>query len=188
MSAYSLEVSQHIIAYVDILGYEKAIIADEAKFRKKLQIAMLSFHSNFHTIQHSNLTFIALSAIELEEYYILPTGVFGYKIFSDNFIIYCKLEDNVDFIMALAGMIDSCHNIQCHFSRIGLKIRGAITAGDLAVNKDLIYGLGLVKAVNIETHVARYPRIVLDKEFIEKVSDELLENLHISIDEDGEHF
>ena len=43
-------------------------------------------------------------------------------------------------------------------------VRGAIVEGDFFDNNIIVYGKGLVEAVQIEENVAKYPRVIVQKE------------------------
>jgi hypothetical protein len=86
-----------------------------------------------------------------------------YKLFSDNFLLYVPTttdEKTNEFILAL--LIDACLNIQCHFCKCGLSLRGTITYGSLYTDKYFVFGSGLIKAVELEG-TADFPIIVFDE-------------------------
>ncbi len=64
-------------------------------------------------------------------------------------------------------------------------LRGSLSTGSLSVNKDIVFGTGLVNAVELEGK-AKYPRIILDKSI--KLTDEMRDFNNVSRDEDGEYY
>jgi len=175
------EPSMYVIAYLDTLGYGKAISENEMMFRIKYICALFAFNRNLSTINKMRL------------YDMLSTGKtprsetdIQYRIFSDNFLLFTKLTSESNKKFAYAYMIDSCLNLQCHFARFGLKLRGAITVGNLSVNKDVVFGTGLLNAVKLEEKKAIYPRIIIENCIHNEFSDNNI--LDIATDEDGEYF
>ncbi|MDR0915845.1 MAG: hypothetical protein LBN02_01475 [Oscillospiraceae bacterium] len=154
-SEYAMGLPQaHLIAYFDMLGYKKAVENNEKEYFGKFVRAMLSLHLNMHTVYATDLIRYLKEPIEYNP--------IKYKVFSDNIVLYCPFpSDNNSKNVLLYRMADSCLNIQCHFSRIGIPIRGAITVGNISANKDVIFGAGLIRAVDLE-RIAKYPRIIID--------------------------
>lgn len=69
--------------------------------------------------------------------------------------------------------------------RRGILIRGGLTLGKIAVNGNKIFGPALVRAYELESKVAIYPRIVVDKNLINVFeSDRRLHGLRFEIPRD----
>jgi hypothetical protein len=60
---------------------------------------------------------------------------------------------------------------------VGWLVRGGITIGELFLDETMVWGKALLKAYNLESHIAIYPRIVIDREILSKIvtSEELSE-------------
>lgn len=137
--------SNHIIAYLDILGAKQMICND----------------SNFNFLNLLNM--FMEDAIEesgggifkhKEEIYI--------KIFSDNILLAIELKENDeqrdDKITLLFNIVANIYN---EILRYGYLMRGAIVEGDFFHNDIIVYGKALVEAVNLEEKKADTPRILV---------------------------
>jgi hypothetical protein len=155
------ECTPHLIAYFDVIGYKFEVQKDEDEFLMTIWMSMCAFHSSMETTYNTLHNF----TINLPENFEAKTiDTIKYKIFSDNVIMYCPITGNKhwdDFITVL--ILDACNNIQCHFCKLGIKLRGCITKGNLFTNKDFVYGSGLIRAVELEEK-AEHTKIILDNE------------------------
>ena len=144
----------HLIAYFDILGYKAEIQKCEGEFLTKILFGMMSFRLGMDTLEKMTKSAETIMMADGE--------TIKYKLFSDNFILYVpetgnkKLDDYNNHLL-----IDACLNIECHFCKLGLKLRGAITKGSMFAGKSFVFGSGLVKAVTMEEQ-AEFPIIILD--------------------------
>ncbi|MBO4485305.1 MAG: hypothetical protein J5738_07955 [Lachnospiraceae bacterium] len=90
--------------------------------------------------------------------------------------------------VVLQRLIDLIGSLQLKFLRkYKIPIRGGITRGQIYLDDEIVFGAGLVEAVNLESHKAIYPRMVIDSKLY---SDEhLTENLNnVKIDFDGQRY
>ena len=152
-------ITPHIIVYFDILGYRSEVTKNESSFFTMIVIAMGAFHRSMHT------TYTAFSKMFKRNIIKMNTidQFIRYKLFSDNCLMYTALSaDEEQNKLRTFLLIDACLNIQCHFSRCGIKLRGVITKGNLYADKYIVYGSGVIKAVELE-ETANFPIIILDK-------------------------
>ena len=140
--------SNHLIAYMDILGAKHMICNDD----------------NFAFLNHLNM--FMKDAIEESGGGIFPRkeDIFV-KIFSDNIVLAIELKENDEQrnnkITALFNTVANIYNeIFCY----GYLMRGAIVEGEFFHNDNIVYGKGLVEAVKLEENEAIYPRILVQKE------------------------
>jgi hypothetical protein len=63
----------------------------------------------------------------------------------------------------------------------GFLLRGGITIGDIVHDDEVVFGPGLNRAYELESQVARMPRIILDPDLISEFGD----LTDIAIEEDG---
>ena len=49
----------------------------------------------------------------------------------------------------------------------GLFLRGRIKRGSLSINRDYVFGQGIIDVVVIEEKLAIYPRIIVDEELVQ---------------------
>ena len=141
----------HFIAYFDILGYEQYI----RKENKAVEI-MDAIKGVIHQIRNNE---------EVQGSKNYSDGEVKLKVFSDNFII-CS-ERNWQLIMEIALIL------QIEFAKRSILIRGSLTYGSLYFDDEFICGEGIIKAYNLESQVAIYPRVVIDKIYLEKTNGEV---------------
>jgi hypothetical protein len=81
--------------------------------------------------------------------------------FSDNIVISERVEeDNIPWFLMCLGMVQLVSAMDGHF------IRGGVTIGKIVHNRFYVFGPGLNRAYELESNVARYPRIILDRKII----------------------
>lgn len=137
--------TNHIIAYLDILGATNKICNDK----------------DFNFLNHLNM--FMEDAIQESGGGIFPKKekIFV-KIFSDNILLAIELKENdkeKDHKMAV--LFNTVANIYNEVLRYGYLMRGAIVEGEFFHNDIIIYGKGLVEAVHLEEKVADVPRILV---------------------------
>lgn len=137
--------SNHIIAYLDVLGATNLICNDDS----------------FNFLNHLNM--FMEDAIEES-----GGGIFTkkeeifVKIFSDNILLAMELrENNERRDDKIAILFNTVANIYNEILRYGYLMRGAIVEGELFHNDIIVYGKGLVEAVHLEENVADVPRIIV---------------------------
>lgn len=140
--------SRHCIAYLDILGGKNIICNDD---------------KNEH-LNKINMIF----EDALDESKIFANDIFV-KIFSDN-ILLALPTDNECREQNITSIIGLVNNIIQEVADYGYLIRGAITEGDFFHNDIIVYGKALVEAVKMEEEYAIYPRIIVQREIVELLS------------------
>ncbi|GIL18598.1 MAG: hypothetical protein BroJett040_23490 [Oligoflexia bacterium] len=85
-------------------------------------------------------------------------------IVSDSIVLTLALESRKPTLQELANFFLACGQFQYYLGKSGFWLRGGISIGSLNVNFDQkhVVGPALIRAVNLEKKVARYPRIVVD--------------------------
>lgn len=112
-------------------------------------------------------------------------GYFGklkVKIFSDNILIACNVEDG-----NLEKLLEYVADMAEHFLKNGYKIRGGISKGRLYIDDLMVWGSGLVNAYILESKCAIYPRIILNAELLGKITNRTKDEL-IVLDSDGYYY
>lgn len=137
--------TNHIIAYLDILGATNKICND----------------NDFSFLNYLNM--FMEDAIEESGGGIFPKKekIFV-KIFSDNILLAIELKENdeeKDHKMAV--LFNTVANIYNEILRYGYLMRGAIVEGEFFHNDIIVYGKALVEAVNLEEKKADTPRILV---------------------------
>ena len=159
--------SNHIIAYLDILGAKDMICND----------------NDFDFLNHLNM--FMEDAIAESGGWVFPgeEGIY-IKIFSDNILLAMELKDNDEQREdKMAMLFNTVANIYNEILRYGYLMRGAIVEGEFFHNDIIVYGKGLVEAVQLEENVAKYPRIIVKTKVNEANSW-----YYLMKDSDGEAF
>ena len=161
------ETSNHIIAYLDILG-AKGIICND---------------NNFDFLNHLNM--FMEDAIEESGGGVFPREEKIYiKIFSDNILLAIELKENDEQREnKIAILFNTVANIYNEILRYGYLMRGAIVEGEFFHNDIIVYGKGLVEAVHMEEKEADVPRILVRVKVSESNS-----YYYLMQDADGEFF
>ena len=159
--------SNHIIAYLDILGVKDMICND----------------TNFDFLNHLNM--FMEDAIEESGGGIFPKEEEIYiKIFSDNILLAIELkEDDKQREHKIVILFNTVANIYNEILRYGYLMRGAIVEGEFFHNEIIVYGKGLVEAVHLEEKEADVPRILVRVKVSESNS-----YYYLMQDKDGEFF
>ena len=89
------------------------------------------------------------------------------RIFSANMVIAQECAARFDMQESLSILMFSTY-IQGNALLDGALIRGAITVGNFYIDDTMVYGEALVRAHKLESEIAIYPRIVIDREIAEK--------------------
>ena len=152
--------SNHVIAYLDILGATDLICKD----------------NDFSFLNHLNM--FMEDAIEESGGGIFPKeeDIFV-KIFSDNIVLAIELKENDERRDdKIATLFNTVANIYNEIFRYGYLMRGAIVKGEFFHNNIIVYGKGHVQAVKLEEKEAIYPRILVQKELSKSLPQNLLQD------------
>ncbi len=149
------ETSEHVVAFIDILGASKMIEEDESK-------SLNDIHQIYKAV---------LKLINREEI----AGFFKLKIFSDNIVIavptFSATNKKVNFYASWFHALLFCLGIQLQFIMKGYLVRGGITCGSFFLDDVMVFGKALLKSYELENKNAIYPRIIVDPNFIPKLTN-----------------
>lgn len=141
-----IKTKKYIVAYLDILGAEKRMIAKENESNDFLNILNSEYS---HLVNMSS------------DVAIYKENKIQIKIFSDNIIVAAEFSDNDETNKErLRLIIDIVSFWQSMLLRHGLLLRGGIAIGDLYMRDIFIYGKALINAYKLESEIAIYPRII----------------------------
>lgn len=177
-----------IVGYLDILGSKQRILEDNSDS---------SLNSVYNLYNSTQNLFKKLKGVEY--YKDIKT-----RIFSDNIVIFYPLDSkafkklkldnkiqNISVALSIINLLSSIFQIIA-FSGLKWCVRGGISMGSIYNNGTLLWGKGLVQAYDIESNIATYPRVVVDKKLIETLSlsdnKKMLEESLIRVAEDGEYY
>ena len=136
------------ILYFDILGYKDILKHNTAEENDRIAEIICKF-SDFYS--KSNFALGYGSEFDDKKLFV--------RSFSDNFLFVYELEKN-DFVgLAILQLVAT--RIQYQFLTVGLLTRGSITYGEILENDNIVFGLDLIHAVELEEG-HRMPSIVID--------------------------
>lgn len=141
----------YLIAYIDILGAKNLLKSDDNLF------------SDIYTAFFTAVLF----SVGVEFFTEHNVKV---KIFSDNILIGYPIQDiaNKEHVFQLyRSLIFFLKAPLLLLLNKHILFRGAMTINKLAINDMMVWGQGVLEAVDLEENVAIYPRIVLSKRLVE---------------------
>ncbi len=107
-----------------------------------------------------------------------------FKIFSDNILLCAELNDNPQ--QAVLEMLSIVRQIEMSMLKMGaMFLRGAIVIDDLHFSENFVYGKALLKAYQLESSSAVYPRIIIDESIFSIVNNR---TPYIALDKDNQYF
>ena len=146
----SIDYPVRVVAFIDILGFSHLIggIGEDPALHAKVKHALTWF--NF--MRESSLrAFTAQSTLE-------------FAVFSDSVVISAEVHE-------LRSIIWSSLHLQAELLGIGVLLRGGIAKGRLVHTGNLIYGEGMLRAHELESRVAVYPRVIIEDDLVASLSD-----------------
>lgn len=161
------KVNECYIVYFDILGYKQYFEDNEEDYELLDTIT--------HMIADVKLHFNVLKDLGHKDIHI--------KAFSDNVIVCVNCNDLAEKEIYQLGFLIA-YIEQYILVRYNLLLRGGFTKGKIYFNSDIVYGKGLIRAVELENK-AKFPRIIVDQMFTEKNFEFAKHNLALQ-DIDGQ--
>ena len=162
-----IPLNDYYICYFDVLGYKNAF--EKPEEHKQFLFNMLLSTDSIESIIRNENTYIQVQ----------------YRTYSDNFLLFFE-KGNVGEYEALKLLSTIARKIQMKFL-IDHKIivRGGITIGEFYADDKMVFGQGLIRAVELEDKIAKYPRIIIDNECFQESVSKLVETRYILQDNDG---
>lgn len=165
-----LKCSKYVIAYIDILGTKEELRHNSSEFVQKMSSIVKGTNM---ALSINNSNYEKMNDIK-------------FKIFSDNVVLTIPYRDEEDIIYLL-GFVAMFYQQLIDIS--GWLARGAITIGDLFIDDDFVIGEGLVRAYELESKVAIYPRVIMDPVYYNNILKALGDiNLMFDKDIDGLYY
>ncbi len=163
------QTEDYYICYFDVLGYKATI--KESTNQKKFLVTMLFSKDSILSVIRNHKGNLNIEC----------------RTYSDNFLIYLK-KDGVEEYEALNRLCSIVRRIQVLLlMNHEVLIRGGITVGSFFCNDKIVFGEGLINAVELETKIAKNPRIVIDSNaFVSENLDLLRRNSTLVEDADGQ--
>lgn len=163
--------ARSLITFLDILGFGELVrvcTAEEVKDKlaalSELATPDRKYGSQFlpQTIQFSD-SVVRVQPIDTGENAKYQIGILFQEI--------------LDLAHAQAGLIEH-----------GILLRGGMAIGDVQIEPNNVFGPGLVKAYNLESTFAVYPRIVIDPELLRESRSSLLLKSEIHTPEEDSRY
>lgn len=156
-----MEVQNHIVLFLDILGYSNIISNCKDKQMENYYL------DKIHGIMSNLSRFIEKRHIYIDQQNDnLHLSRFRSLLFSDNILFFAPYKNEIDKDNLYMNLLYGLSEFLVRYTKEDIFFRGGITAGNLYYDENLhfVFGSGLVKAYTLESSVAKYPRIVIDNE------------------------
>lgn len=142
------EPKTYAIAYLDLLGTTSKISKDE---------------NNLYLYKIHSIYDMAVKSSGKDGFSKLGFNRIETKIFSDNIVVAIPLDPghevtDVSCLLKFVAIIQNHATISSNWL-----VRGGVTIGELYIDNVLVWGKGLVRAYELENHIAVFPRIVIDR-------------------------
>lgn len=160
MDSYDMQYKKCVLAYIDVLGIRNA-------FRNPSECDLLPWI--FSLLQSVNQYMVNRDK---------ECVGFKFKYFSDNVCIYKEVHEN-DELESLAILVDIVRGFVVGMTLThGYLSRGGITVGELYSDENFIIGKALIEAYNLESKCAITPRVIIDKQYGERLYKHFLKKEH----------
>ena len=150
-------VKPHVIMFLDILGYKNMItsVTDENDYLGSVHTLMSLLSKYIETYNQG---------VDEKTKHRLNLSRFKSMIFSDNILFFAPYDSEIDMLNLANNLIYGLSQFLFQYTKSNIFFRGAITAGQLFYDEKLhfVFGTGLVRAYELESNIAIYPRIVID--------------------------
>jgi hypothetical protein len=157
-----LNYEKRIFVFIDILGFSQLVKESEFDNSKILRIYKLLESTKILATLPIGYKFQVLK-VDLTK--------FRHHAFSDTIIMSCPCE-SYEYINAIIGWAENFQYFM--LTEESTFVRGAIVYGNLIDddNKSIMFGPALLAAYRLETHKAKWPRILVDNSVLEQMTAE----------------
>lgn len=138
-----IQLKKYFIAYFDILGYINYVnsSSDNELYLAQTLRKIIDF-----------INFRDEKAEQLDDGYRHK-----FRCFSDNFILCSEKYDQ--------SLIEDIAWLQFNLVIDNIFVRGSFSYGELHIDRDFIFGKGIINAYKVESSVAIFPRVVVDNTY-----------------------
>ena len=145
---------KRIIAFVDILGFSTMIEDSRADttLRRKIKQAMTIVRDTHNKD--------------------LSDDIRKVTTFSDSAVISYVADEHSSLFYLLIDII----HLQLRLGALGIMIRGGIVYGDCYHDGDIVFGPAMNEAYWLESKIAKWPRVVITKDTLDKAIDESVDH------------
>lgn len=160
----------YAIAYLDLLGTTSKISKDK---------------NNVYLYTIRSIYDMAVKSSGKDGFSDLGFNRIETKIFSDNIVMAIPLDSGHE-VADVCCLLKFVAIIQNHAAiSSNWLVRGGVTIGELYIDNILIWGQGLIRAYELENHIAVFPRIIIDRNVLELLG---ADNLFFCRDIDGQFY
>jgi hypothetical protein len=156
-----VEVVDSLCAFLDILGFRQITSAANTNIQANDLLERLT-----RALEESTAAILETQMRENE---------WRHKFFTDNLVLGfpCPLDGSTASNVGLAEFINVAGTYQLAMSLNGFAVRGGLTGGPLYMSDDVVFGASLLRAYDIESNEAEFPRIKLDEALVDQVSSNI---------------
>jgi hypothetical protein len=144
--------SEHIVAFIDVIGFSEAVKKSTINSENYTRVSSLMKKLNEIAQRRS------LGALGNEDMPLITVSSF-----SDSIIISCPVISELAFNNVLLTI---CEFYITTVTSFGFFLRGALTIGAFHNQDNILYGPALVRAYEIEESLSSWPRCLIDPELI----------------------
>lgn len=147
---------EHVIAFVDLLGFKEAL--DSNEMAEKILSILQKFKNGENPTSNSTLMING----QIHEIGIKP----AITAFSDHLVISFseeKLRGEISWRHAVIEILNIAQQLATIIIAEGFLLRGGITKGKLYHENGVVFGEALVEAYHLESSIANNPRIVASR-------------------------
>lgn len=147
--------STKIVAFIDILEFKDIIKKCKNESQKKLLFSIMEYIKDIK--DHNYKGTLRQDEIGKEITVFSDSIVISYDL-NENLQgqVFCILMDIIQLQLDLAGQ--------------GIILRGAVTMGEIYHKNEIVFGPAMVSAYELESKIAKYPRIIVDNQLLEYAS------------------
>lgn len=171
---------QSVVAYIDLLGFKDLITKNSGtKLREGLELLkkIRYFVGDYTEYHERDIGHCDLSKYKLRT--TPPCDITFYRpavsTFSDSIVISYPYGEQTNSQLSLGGVLNLLYQLINKIAvlalDLGILIRGAITTGLFYHHDNIVLGNPLISAHELESKTAIYPRVVMDKELIQEITD-----------------
>jgi len=154
-----VDTEPRIVCFMDILGFSNMI---EEYDTENHSITLQNIHKSFKAANDFMENMFSSNS-ELIKH-------LEHKSFSDCVCISIPFfNNNIDFVNSFNIIAIYVRYFQYFLMQQNIFLRGGISTGSYFSDSNIIFSKGLVKAYKLESKIANYPRIIIDKEIIARL-------------------
>ena len=171
--------TNRFVCFLDILGW-KSTIFDSIQNEKSLEkvtrvVDLFRGVEKDYSPSHwkSRFLFTVKDHIKLAHEENIDVEM---SLFSDSIILSYGVQETtrfVDWYRQFSQVLNDLCRLQFHFAAEGVFFRGGLSYGELYHDGNICFGPSLIKAVNLEEKVARYPCVAVDDDIVGRIVRDL---------------